>query len=78
MLSAGYFGAYHLALLTPRPLALHVGGPAEEQTRVERSLVVGRDCDLQVGLRVRILDPVEDIEECSQATGAVCCLGLRA
>jgi hypothetical protein len=78
MLSAGYFGAYHLALLTPRPLALHVGGPAEEQTRVERSLVVGRDCDLQVGLRVRILDPVQDLDDCSPAPGAEWGLGLRA
>ena len=81
MFPTGYFGGHALAALTPRPLSSSGSGsglpPASSDggnlRRVRRrgSVIVGRECAAQVGLRVMLLDPVQDLGDCSQASNAV-------
>lgn len=81
MFPTGYFGGHELAALTHRPLSSSSSGsglrPASSgggnlrRARPRGSVIVGRECAAQVGLRVLLLDPVQDLRDCSQAANAV-------
>jgi len=69
MFPTSSLSGHALAVLTPRQG--ENGGGGKRTRRLRAAVIVGRDCEVQVGLRVMLLDPLHDLSECSQATNAV-------